>query len=132
VKFGDKLETIEKRAFSGCISLERITLPLKDGIITADNVFRLCENLKHVDLVGGVHETIVALHLDEWRDDMKEEINLINQVLPNALARYDYRDNYFEAGGKAQAVREWIRSVLRISSCFLFASRFYLSLWSCP
>ena len=53
IKFGDKLESIRQVAFSGCTSLERITIPLKDGLITDDNVyvFRGCENLKHVDLV---------------------------------------------------------------------------------
>eukprot|EP00573_Skeletonema_grethae_P013326 CAMPEP_0201709816 /NCGR_PEP_ID=MMETSP0578-20130828/58303_1 /ASSEMBLY_ACC=CAM_ASM_000663 /TAXON_ID=267565 /ORGANISM="Skeletonema grethea, Strain CCMP 1804" /LENGTH=172 /DNA_ID=CAMNT_0048198809 /DNA_START=108 /DNA_END=623 /DNA_ORIENTATION=+ len=34
VKFSNKLERFECRAFDGCTSLERITIPLKDGMIT--------------------------------------------------------------------------------------------------
>eukprot|EP00985_Skeletonema_marinoi_P021706 scaffold13460_cov226-Skeletonema_marinoi.AAC.2 len=33
IKFGKALESIEEKAFFSCTSLERITLPLKDGII---------------------------------------------------------------------------------------------------
>ena len=40
---------------------------------------------------------------------MNEEIDTINQILPTAPAG-NYRD--FDIGGKAQAIRVWIRSVL--------------------
>jgi len=107
-KFGSKLESIKRRAFDGC-PLERITIPLKDGVIAAHCIFRGCDNLKHVDLVeGGVHETIAALQLEEWRNDMYEEINSINQILPTTPAG----EGYFDQGGKARAIRTWIRSVL--------------------
>eukprot|EP00984_Skeletonema_dohrnii_P018934 scaffold8973_cov75-Skeletonema_dohrnii-CCMP3373.AAC.6 len=109
VKLGNKLEEIGEGAFLNCHSLERITIPLKDGMITDNNVFQGCENLKHVDLVEGeLYETIAALLLEEWRNDMREEIASINQIIPNTSAG-DSRDN---AGGKAQAIRTWIRSVL--------------------
>eukprot|EP00984_Skeletonema_dohrnii_P036697 scaffold37966_cov461-Skeletonema_dohrnii-CCMP3373.AAC.1 len=72
-------------AFVNCRSLERITIPLKDGMITHDNLFAGCKKLNHVDLVGGeVHETIAALLMEEWRNEMKEEIDSINQILPTA------------------------------------------------
>eukprot|EP00985_Skeletonema_marinoi_P002561 scaffold1057_cov203-Skeletonema_marinoi.AAC.9 len=46
-----------------------------------------CANLKHADLVEGeVHETIAALLLEEWRNDMNEEINSINHILPDTPA----------------------------------------------
>eukprot|EP00985_Skeletonema_marinoi_P029223 scaffold27218_cov227-Skeletonema_marinoi.AAC.3 len=111
VKFGKELEIIGYRAFDGCTSLERITIPLKDGMITADDIFQGCENLKHVDLVGGggVHETIAALLLEGWKYDLKEKFYAINQILPNTPAGDDFND----AGGKALAIRMWIRSVLR-------------------
>eukprot|EP00984_Skeletonema_dohrnii_P010964 scaffold4329_cov76-Skeletonema_dohrnii-CCMP3373.AAC.2 len=112
VKFGKALEIIEEGAFMNCPSLERITipLPLKDGMITHDNIFQGCENLKHVDLVGGVHEIIAALLLEDWRNDMSEEIDSINQILPTTPAGNVYsREN---VGGKAREVRLWIRSVL--------------------
>ena len=109
VEFGKELESIIRGAFSDCTSLERITIPLKDGMITADDIFRGCENLKHVDLVegGGVHETIAALLLEEWKNDMNEEINSINEILSNTPAGDD-----FNVGEKALAIRMWIRSVL--------------------
>ena len=43
VRFGNKLERIEERAFKDCRSLERITIPLTDGIITSDNTFQGCD-----------------------------------------------------------------------------------------
>eukprot|EP00984_Skeletonema_dohrnii_P028448 scaffold18427_cov77-Skeletonema_dohrnii-CCMP3373.AAC.4 len=112
VKFGRKLESIIMGAFYGCYSLERIAIPLKDGIITDDNIFQGCENLKHVDLVEGeLHDTIAALLLEGWKNDMNEEINSINRILPTTPAgdADDFNDN---VGGKARAVRRWIRSVI--------------------
>jgi len=114
--FGSKLETIEEGAFYDCRSLERITIPLKDGLITRyDSIFSGCENLVQVDLVEGeVHETIAALQLEEWRNDMNEEIDSINQILPTVSAGGGYNDvGEFDEGEKAQAIRTWIRSVLR-------------------
>jgi hypothetical protein len=114
VKFSNKLERIDMRVFGVCPSLERITIPLKDNIITADDIFQACENLNYVDFVEGeLHETVAALHLEAWRNDINEEVNSINQILPNADAG-DYDDiggeNY---GQKARVTRRWIRSVLR-------------------
>ena len=116
LKFGNKLERLEERAFVDCRSLERITIPLKDGLITDDDIFQACEKLRRVDLVEGeVHETIAALHLEEWKNDVSEEIDLINQILPNTPAGdYDEDDEEEDGdpGGKAQAIQRWIRSVL--------------------
>ncbi|KAK1733383.1 hypothetical protein QTG54_015942, partial [Skeletonema marinoi] len=88
VKFGKELESIRVGAFYCCTSLERITIPLKDGMITRNDIFQGCENLKHVDLVGGggVHETIAALLLEGWKYDLKEKFYAINQILPNTPA----------------------------------------------
>jgi len=116
VKFGKELETIGYGAFNNCTSLQRITIPLKDNMITEDNTFQECENLKHVDLVEGqIHETIAALQLEEWRNDMNEEIDSINQRLPTVDAGFDDDDDddyYHHVGLKALAIRMWIRSVL--------------------
>ncbi|KAK1737799.1 leucine-rich repeat domain-containing protein [Skeletonema marinoi] len=111
VTFDSKLERIEEMAFDGCPSLERITIPLKEGLMNDDDIFTACDNLKHVDLAGGeLHETIAALQLEEWRNDMNEEINSINQILPNTPAGgWDDGD---DEGEKALAIRTWIRSVL--------------------
>ena len=94
--------------FYGCRSLERITLPLKDGMITSDDTFQRCDKLNHVDLVGGVHETVAALLIEQWKNDIIEEIDTIGQILRNTRAG-DFR----EVGGKALAIRGWITSVLR-------------------
>eukprot|EP00985_Skeletonema_marinoi_P005822 scaffold2525_cov161-Skeletonema_marinoi.AAC.2 len=110
IKFGDKLESIRGGAFYSCTSLERITIPLKDNMITADNIFRGCKSLTQVDLVEGavLRDTIDALLLEEWKNDMNEEINSINRILPTVDAGGWDGD----AGGKARAIRMWIRSVL--------------------
>ena len=107
--FGSKLERIEEKAFVDCRSLERITIPLKDGIITSEDIFEACEQLKQVDLVDeeSLNETVAALQLEEWRIDMNEEIDSINGVLPNARA-----GRWGDAGEKALVIRRWIRSVL--------------------
>ena len=112
-KFGNKLESLGVRTFCHCTSLERITIPFKEGLFTADDIFVACRNLFHVDLVEGeVHETIAALQLEEWRNDMNEEIDFINQILPDARAGY-YNGNDDYVGEKAWEIRAWIRSVLQ-------------------
>ena len=115
VNFGKKLERMERRAFCSCKSLERITIPLKDGLIASDHTFVGCYNLRHVHLVEGeMQETIVALQLEEWRNDMNQEIGLINQTLPNAAAGgWGVEAHEEDLGEKARTIRSWIRSVLR-------------------
>ncbi|KAK1733354.1 leucine-rich repeat domain-containing protein [Skeletonema marinoi] len=110
VNFGKELESIEEEAFLQCTSLERITIPLKDGMITRNDIFQECENLKHVDLVEGeqLRDTIAALLSEEWKNDMDREIEAINQSLSRAPAGDDDED----VGEKARAIRMWIRSVL--------------------
>eukprot|EP00984_Skeletonema_dohrnii_P018937 scaffold8973_cov75-Skeletonema_dohrnii-CCMP3373.AAC.9 len=46
--------------------------------------------------------------MEEWRDDMNEEIESIKQILPTTPACNIYGD----VGGKAEAIRVWIESVL--------------------
>ena len=119
VKFGCNLERFHSCAFNDCTSLERITIPLKDGLMTEDNIFEECDNLKQVDLVEGVelHEIISALQLEEWRNDMKREITSINQILstadPGGVVGNNEGNYDRSAGEKALAIRRWIRSVLR-------------------
>ena len=112
-KFGNTLERFEERTFVDCPFLERITIPLKVGIIAYDDIFMKCENLKHVDLAEGavLQKTIAALQLEEWRNDVSEEIDSINRVLPGADAG-DFGGRHGNPGEKAQAIRRWISSVL--------------------
>ena len=109
-----KLERFEKFVFCAT-SLERITIPLKDGLVTEDNIiFQGCESLKQVDLLEAaeLHETIVALHLEGWRNDMNEAIDSINQILPNTPAGYYNHEGDQDEGEKARVIRTWIRSIL--------------------
>ena len=49
---------------------------------------------------------ISSLHLERWKNEMKEEIHQINQILPN------------DAGDKAFTIQRWIQSVIRkMESC---------------
>eukprot|EP00984_Skeletonema_dohrnii_P017728 scaffold8141_cov139-Skeletonema_dohrnii-CCMP3373.AAC.5 len=114
VEFGKELDSIGRGAFYCCPSLQRITIPLKDGIITNDGIFQGCNKLEHVDLVEGamLRDTIDALLLEEWRNDMKDKLDAINQSLPATPAGTLFSDNNHDAGGKAQTVQLWISSVL--------------------
>jgi hypothetical protein len=95
--FGEKLERLEQGAFYRS-SLRRITIPLKDNLIIGN----ICENLSRVDtLVGRIHKTISSLHMETWRNEMEEEIDRINQTLPNT-----------HSTEKATAIQQWITRVL--------------------
>ncbi len=100
---GEELGRIERRAFWEYTALRRIAIPLKDDLIIGDSVFDKCENLSRVDVIGGIHKTISSLHMESWRDEMKEEIDRINQILPDTPADPDE---------KTPAIRQWIGSVL--------------------
>ena len=102
------LYTIKGRAFAECRSLRRISLPLKEGLLTANTVFDDCDELQRVDLVGGIHETVSSLHLNSWRDEMTSEINRINRSLPFLC----------EEGIQTEGIQQWIQSVLRRISHF--------------
>ncbi|KAK1742648.1 leucine-rich repeat domain-containing protein [Skeletonema marinoi] len=95
------LETIEQFAFSKCERLSRIAIPL-NCVIGRDDVFYNCPKLTTVDLVGGIHNTTASLHLEEWRNEMKGEINRINQVLRDTTSPQ-----------KTPIVRYWMESVTR-------------------
>ena len=92
------LDTIGISAFSYCQRLGRIAIPLKSDMIE-DDAFYGCPKLTTVDLVGGIHLTIASLHLERWRNNTTEEINRINQVLPDTEE-------------KTPVVRDWMRSVI--------------------
>ena len=63
--------------------------------------FRFCNNLTTVDLVGGIHKTVASLYLESWRDEMNEEIQRINQVLPST-----------DPDDKTDGIRQWIQLVI--------------------
>ena len=97
----EDLERIGIGVFQHCRRLRRIVIPLKD-LDLDDNVFNGCVNLSRVDLIGGIHKTISSLYLESWRIAMNDEIDRINQTLPNI----DYYD-------KTESIREWITIILQ-------------------
>ena len=113
VMFGKDLESIRLGAFYDCTSLERITLPLKNGMMTDDDrIFQGCVKLNRIDLVEVevLHETVSALLNEEWKNDMNEEIDSINRILLNT---HSGSSRYSDVGGKAREIQVWIASVLR-------------------
>ena len=121
VKFGKDLESIGTGVFLSCASLERITLPLKDRMIAFDNEFQGCDSLHHVDLAGGVHESVAALLLEEWKNDMNDKIDSINRILPNTPA-----GDWYAEGRISWEIRTWIRSVLHKYNNYKADHRRYL------
>ncbi len=109
VEFGIDLETIGVNSFHDCPNLQRIAIPLKDNLFSPDpierqyNQFQGCGNLTVVDLVGaeGIRKTIPSFLMESWKDEMNEEIDRINQELPDTPSRE-----------KANLIRLWIRSVI--------------------
>ena len=99
VVFGEKLERIEENCFYEC-ALRSISIPLEDNLIIDNTAFSGCNNLSRVDALDGrIHKTIFSLHLKTWRNEMKDEIDSINQTLPTTTA-------------KTQAIQQWIARVL--------------------
>jgi hypothetical protein len=99
--FGKDLEGIPVNTFAGCDVLRRIVIPLNDNFTVGNSAFNSCEKLSRVDVVvGGIHETISSLHLETWRNEMKGEIDGINQTLPTL--------NYYD---KTQPIQQWITRV---------------------
>jgi hypothetical protein len=102
--FGEGMEgIIRSSVFYECFSLRRIVVPLKDGLVIENNAFHNCANLSRVDAVGEIHKTISSLHMKSWRDEMREEIESINQTLPDTPSGWE----------KTAAIEQWIRAVFR-------------------
>eukprot|EP00986_Skeletonema_menzelii_P003688 scaffold1172_cov144-Skeletonema_menzelii.AAC.13 len=95
------LETLRNIAFKDCRRLRRIAMPLKIDMIEFD-AFNGCSNLTTVNLVGGVHKSVASLHLESWRNEMRDEINLINRDLPQT--------SFLR---KTEAIQRWIRSLIQ-------------------
>ena len=96
-----ELEVVEGFAFAGCQNLARLSMPLKEGMIQG-RAFVGCRRLVRIDLIGGIHEFVSSLHLEEWRNEANVEINRINEVLSLAGERAD----------KTVAIQEWTQTVL--------------------
>jgi hypothetical protein len=106
LELGEDLETIGRGAFLRS-KLRRIAIPLKDGMFQWNDDFGLytqffnCPDLTTVDLAGRIHKTVASLHLESWTNEMVEEIQRINQILPGT-AHYE----------KTDVIMQWIQSVI--------------------
>ena len=65
-----------------------------------DQMFYDCVNLSQVDLVGEIHKTISSLLLESWRNEMNNEIERINRILP------------ITDSDKTDAIKQWMVRVL--------------------
>ena len=112
VELSDHLERVEAGAFEECPRLRRIVIPLKDNLlgdsVFYNDVFYNCDSLSQVDLVGGIHKAIASLHLESWRIAMNEEVDRINQDLPNLGA-----EDYETPNNKTAAIEDWLGRVLQ-------------------
>ncbi len=102
VECGEYLETLKDGAFRHCQKLKQIVLPLKDNIMIEGEVFFGCPKLHTVELVGDIHDTAASLLMESWRNEMNDEINRINQELPNTASWQ-----------KTEVIQQWIESVIR-------------------
>jgi hypothetical protein len=102
VELSEDLEAIHDEAFGECPRLRHIAMPLKDIMFDIE-VFKNCDDLSQVDLVGGIHKTISSLLLESWRSEMKDEIDRINRDLPITPSN---------SNSKTDAIRQWMVRVL--------------------
>jgi hypothetical protein len=101
VELSENLEFIGSSAFVNCRRLRHIVIPLERNLL-GWGVFINCVDLSQVDLVGETHQTISSLLLDSWRNEMKDDIDRINQVLPNTATDEN----------KTTVIRQWMERVL--------------------
>ena len=101
--FGEKLEKIEQYAFLGCTALRNIVIPLRENLIDGNSFFFGCIGLSRIDVLDGViKKNISTLHMESWRNEMKDEIDRINQTLQNTPGIQ-----------KAIAIQEWITIIFK-------------------
>lgn len=88
VRFSSKLERIFSGAFDDCTFLERITIPLKDGMIREENTFLCCFNLNQVHLLMELYY-MKLLPLCSWRIGemirVQKSLQSIKSFLMNVL-----------------------------------------------
>jgi len=100
VEFGEALRTLDIFAFLCCSKLNRIALPLSCTV--RFRAFYKCPNLKIVDLVGGVQNTVTSLHMESWGNELNNNIDRINQTL-----------RVVGNEGKTEAIQQWMETVIR-------------------
>lgn len=86
----ESLERVGQNALKNCPSLRRIAIPLKDQVFVGNDTLN-CPNLSTVSLVGGIHTLIASSPLQQWKNEMTDELRRINKVLPRT-AQYEKND----------------------------------------
>ncbi len=102
VELPEEVKGVECGAFEFCPSLQRISMPLKDGIFGDQAVYG-CEKLTTINIIGSIHKTISYLSLESWRNEIYAEIDRVNRVLPDA----DQKE-------KTHIIQQWMISVSSI------------------
>ena len=126
VKLSEDVERIEGLAFVGS-PLRRIAMPLKHNLLSMPTrtylgaTFDGCHHLTQVDAIGEIHKRISSLHLDSWRNEMNNELNRINMLLPDT-----------PANEKTALIKQWMERVLDRIEYYLLkeaTSLLELALW---
>ena len=104
IQFGEGLKRLQEKTFMRCDKLKQIALPLKNNMFEGGLLFGYCPMLTTVDLVGGVHNTVASLHMESWRNETRNKIKRINEVLPTLRSGEE----------KAAEVQQWMESVIRL------------------
>ena len=130
MELSEDLERIEGGAFLGS-HLRRIAMPLKHNLLSIPKrrftfdgrhaTFDGCHHLTQVDVIGGTHKHISSLHLDSWKNEMNNEIDRINRLLPNT-----------PANEKTALIKQWMERVLDRIEYYLLkeaTSLLELALW---
>src|SRR6056300_1233473 len=95
-----------------CRRLRRITF-LMNANMLGEGTFYQCVNLSQIDLVGGIHKTVSSLLVESWRNEMNNEIDRINQVLPSFEPCELAHSHNPPADEKTVAIRRWMETVIR-------------------
>ena len=141
--FSANLESVREGAFIECHNLERVTIPLKKNLIMHDReVFAGCRKMVRVDLVEDevLQNTVDVLNLEEWRNDVIEEIDSINLILPNTDdGYYDEEEDEDYVDLKSMKIQNWTNSlcgkIIRATKCSIVSCWKKLQLLSslpCP
>lgn len=77
-------------------------MPLKNGIFEDEAVYG-CEKLTTINIIGSIHKTINYLSLESWRNEIHDEIDRVNRVLPDA----DQKE-------KTHIIQQWMKSVIGV------------------
>ena len=122
VNLGKCMEALERSAFYYCTSLKWLRFDLGDKKISiASEVFDCCRQLTSIELAQSVHEFISSLGLAQWQDDINQEVDQINNALPD-----------LNSSQKSVELSQWIHTIQSKIKCYKHmesTSLLELALW---